>query len=63
MADLVAIVRATRASAAALARMQTLGRKLAPMHAVGNRVELKRAYDRAERAYHRAQATLARNPL
>lgn len=63
MTDLIAIVRATRASASALARMQRYARKLAPMHAVGNRVALQKAYQRAERDYNRAQATLARNPL
>lgn len=63
MSDLVAIIRATRASANALARMQRYARKLAPMHAVANRAALQKAYQRAERDYNRAQITLARNPL
>ena len=63
MTDLAAIVKATRASANALDRMQRYGRRLAPMHAAGNRVELRRAYDLARRDYERAQAVLAANPL
>jgi len=63
MANLVAIVRATRASARSLARMQSIGRKLSTMHSMGNRPDLVKSYRRAERDYARAQATLAQNPL
>lgn len=63
MADLVAIVRATRASANALARMQRYARKLEPLKTMGNRPEVKAAYERAHRDYKRAQRTLADNPL
>jgi hypothetical protein len=64
MANLVAIVRATRASARALGRMQCIGRKLnEKYHTMGNRPDLLKAYRRAERAYARAQITLANNPI
>jgi hypothetical protein len=61
--DLGAIVRATRASANALARMQRYGAKLGRLGTHGNLPELRRAYRNAERAYHRAQSILAANPL
>jgi hypothetical protein len=61
--DLGAIVRATRASANALARMQRYGAKLGRLGTHGNLPELRRAYRNAERAYHRAQSILADNPL
>lgn len=63
MANLPAIVRATRASASALERMQHISRKLAPMRTIGNRVELNRALDRARRDYERAQTILTNNPI
>lgn len=63
MTDLIAIVRATRASAKALERMHRYGAKLGRLGTIGNLPELRKAYARACRDYERAQAILAANPL
>jgi hypothetical protein len=63
MANLVAVVRATRASAKALERMQRnyrLAREWSDHATTKKRIA---AYQRACRDYARAQATLAQNPL
>lgn len=54
MPDLIAIVRATKASASALNRMRHHASKIA---------EHQREYDKARDDYARAQAILAANPL
>jgi len=63
MANLPAIIRATRASAAALARMQKHRRALHASRYVHDQRKAQRAYNRACADYDRAQAILADNPL
>ena len=63
MANLFAIVRATRQSANALATMQRMRRKLTPLGTLGCRVEAERALRAATRQYEAAKRTLANNPL
>jgi len=62
MADLAAIIRATRASASALRRMQTASLLCKHTHGADYKASRK-AYDRAKRDYERAQTILANNPL
>lgn len=64
MTNLPAIVRATRASASALAAMQRLHRIVRDRDAEkATRVRAAQAYVRAHRRYDRAQEILAANPL
>lgn len=62
MTNLATVVRATRASAKAIARMQHYS--ILCRHARGADYKaLRRAYDRAKADYERAQRALAANPL
>jgi hypothetical protein len=63
MTDLVAIVRATRASAKALERMQEHSRAARQWADHATTKKRIAAYQRACRDYERAQQTLADNPL
>ena len=63
MTNLVAIVRATRASAKAVERMQRCARLISSARWISDRSDAERAYRLAERAYARAQAVLKANPL
>jgi plasmid stabilization system protein ParE len=69
MYDLIAIVRATRATARALADMQRLGRVIEDTYKPGKpyihevRAVAQRKHNAAYRRYRKAQAILAANPL
>lgn len=63
MANLPAIVRATRASASALARMQYAARRIRTARWQDDKAQAENALARATRAYERAQLILANNPI
>ena len=66
MANLPAIVRATRASAMALKACQRIAREARELEAIGNTAAAVTVYSklcRAQRRYQRAQAILNSNPI
>ena len=63
MPNLPAIVRATRASANALSRMQRANHLVRTARWKSDLEDALKAYKRAERAYIRAQDILDANPL
>lgn len=63
MADLTAIIKATRKSARAIDRMARLARQIRASDDLTLRANLFNQYDRALFAYHAAQAVLRANPL
>lgn len=63
ISNLTAIVRATRASARAIKRMQQLTAQIRATDDIDIRADLFRQHDRALIRYHRAQAILRANPL
>lgn len=63
MADLIAIVKATRRSALAIARMQRWNHQLGDSRSLQESRDCERKYQRARRDFAAAQAVLAANPL
>ena len=66
MSDLIAIVKATRSSARALADCQRIARAIREVEKSGDTataVNMYRSLIRAQRRYARAQEILAANPL